>query len=325
MLNRFLLAALCLCLTSLSVFAAAPVDDGVEEGKTHKALFLTKSSGFQHSTITRHEGELSHTEKIMVALGKEVGVEFECTKDAHLINAEDLQNYDLVVFYTSGDLTKESGDGGSAMPETGVQDLVNWIKQGGGFMGFHSASDTFKAGDGPINPYIEMLCGEFAGHGPQFDGTVYPTLPLHPTMESIPTGGWTIHEEWYVFRNVNKDAMHAVGVLDPGEARNQHDMYKGPNHPIIWCRTLGDGRVFYNAMGHREDVWSHDTFQASIRDAIRWTLGHGPAQAKPNYERVLREGLTAKDAEQNPYAPKQEAPATQATRETPQTQKSQGQ
>ncbi len=26
-------------------------------------------------------------------------------------------------------------------------------------------------------------------------------------------------------------------------------------YPIAWLQNYGDGRVFYNAMGHREDVW----------------------------------------------------------------------
>jgi len=37
------------------------------------------------------------------------------TKDANSINADNLFNYDVVVFYTTGDLTQNSSDGVSAL------------------------------------------------------------------------------------------------------------------------------------------------------------------------------------------------------------------
>ena len=36
----------------------------------------------------------------------------------------------------------------------------------------------------------------------------------------------------------------------------------------------GEGRVFYTALGHRDDIWSNDAvFRAHIKGGIRWALG----------------------------------------------------
>ena len=42
---------------------------------TRKILYFTKSVGFQHSVIARRNGQLSHSEKILIELGKNHGVE----------------------------------------------------------------------------------------------------------------------------------------------------------------------------------------------------------------------------------------------------------
>ena len=46
-----------------------------------KILYYTRSVGFEHSPVHREGGKLSHSERILVELGKEYDVEVECTKD----------------------------------------------------------------------------------------------------------------------------------------------------------------------------------------------------------------------------------------------------
>ena len=97
--------------------------------------------------------------------------------------------------------------------------------------------------------------------------------------------------------------MHVLAVLDPGaEREKQPDKYNVPNYPIIWCSEYGKGRVYYNAMGHREDVWDNPTFQKSVVDAAHWVLGQGPANAEPNFSKVLSPEDAAKA--QTPPPPK---------------------
>lgn len=271
-----------ICLAAALVFGAH-----AQEDNPIRVLFLSKSSGFEHSSIRQKDGQPSHVDKVLAEIAEEHGAVLTATKDASLINQKDLEDFDLVIFYTTGDLTKPGNDKNPPMPENGVDALLNWIENGGAFMGYHCASDTFHTPkDGEVTPYLEMLGGEFRAHGRQFPGTLKVVDPDHPTVASIPED-WTVHDEWYLFRNLNEDDLHVLALMDPGGERENQEMYNIPAYPVIWCREYGDGRVYYNAMGHREDVWDDPTFQQTFLDAAGWALGTGPAQADPNFAKVV--------------------------------------
>ena len=257
-----------------------------------RILYLTKSSGFEHSAVKREGDELAYSEKVIKAIAEKMGATITITKDASLINAENLKNYDVVIFYTSGDLTEEGTDKQPAMSKTGVEELTAWVNAGGGFMGFHAGNDSFRAPGDTVSPYIKLIGGEFAGHGKQFSGTIRLADPTHPTVKHFPDG-WTHDEEWYTFIKLNTADMHVIALLDPGAEREKQEMYDVPAYPFIWCRAQGQGRVYYNGLGHREDVWDNADVQNSIADAILWASGAGPLQADPNYDTVVKKEMPA--------------------------------
>jgi len=37
-----------------------------------------------------------------------------------------------------------------------------------------------------------------------------------------------------------------------------------------WTRNYGKGRVFYTALGHREEVWKDERFQQHLVGGLRW-------------------------------------------------------
>ncbi|MFP4191506.1 MAG: ThuA domain-containing protein [Candidatus Hydrogenedentota bacterium] len=259
---------------------------GAMEASAIDVLLLTKSSGFEHSAITRDNDEPSLVERVADELSEEHEdyVSVTATKDASLINADNLANYDVAVFYTSGNLLEEGSDGHPPMTEEGKEEFLQWIEDGGGFIGIHSATDTFRGGD--PDPYIEMLGGEFITHGPQFEGTVHVTDAGHPAMEAIPTE-WDVWDEWYIHTHLNRDNIRVLAVMEaPEDIQEDHSDYE-QEVPIMWCRSYGDGRVFYNAMGHAHDLWEDETFQQQLVDAVTWAAGEGPLHAEPNFHDVL--------------------------------------
>jgi type 1 glutamine amidotransferase len=275
--------AMAIATTGLSVYA----QENAEPADGLNILVLTTSQGFEHSVVRREEGALSLVERVIAKVGEGMGATVTTRKNASLINAENLANYDVVIFYTTGDPTQGEPEGYPPMPEDGVEALQEWIANGGGFIGFHAATDTFRAGaDNPPTPYVQMIGAEFEWHGAQFTGTIRLTNPDHPTVANFPQG-WTLHEEWYAFAHLNEEDIHVIGLLQIGDERGKQERYNVPDYPMIWCREIGAGRLFYNGMGHREDVWEHPIFQAHIEDAIRWAAGEGEAMAEPNYAEVV--------------------------------------
>src|SRR5205085_4120456 len=140
----------------------------------------TKSSGFQHDGVKRGpNGELGFAERILSDLGKQHGFDVTVTKDGSIFTPEKLSDFDVIAFYTTGDLDKDdtgkgtstgksAKDGGIPMPAGGLDALLKFVESGKGFVGFHCASDTFDHhGDTDVHPYIKMVGGEFDGHNKQ--------------------------------------------------------------------------------------------------------------------------------------------------------------
>jgi type 1 glutamine amidotransferase len=49
---------------------------------------------------------------------------------------------------------------------------------------------------------------------------------------------------------------------------------------------FGQGRVFYTAMGHREDVCANPLFQEILFGGIAWAVRNANADVTPNIETV---------------------------------------
>ena len=142
--------------------------------------------------------ELAHSEKILTELGKKAGFEVVCTKDGSVFDG-DLDQWDAIAFYTSGDLTKPDKQNDRPMSPQGKQRLLDAIAAGKGFIGFHSSTDSFHS-PGPrdenqaeLDPYIAMIGGEFIIHGHQQEAAVTPDVaqvPRHRRDWATPSACW---------------------------------------------------------------------------------------------------------------------------------------
>ncbi len=263
----------------------------LEAATQHKLLFFTKSSGFEHDVISWKKGQPSYAEKIFLDLGKKESWEFEFSKDGSKFSPEYLAGFDAVIFYTTGDLTLEGTDKNPPMSPAGKQALFDYVKGGKGFVGLHSASDTFhtanEAKKGPdryanhgndADSYICFLGGEFIIHGAQQVATNKVIDKKFPGFENL-GDSFAFNEEWYSLKDFNPD-IHVLTVID--SPAMQGPMYQRPAYPNAWAREEGKGRVFYTAMGHREDVWTNPTFQSILIGAIHWATRDVDAAVPPN-------------------------------------------
>ena len=242
-----------------------------------KVLVVTVTKGFRHSSIPT-------AEKILGELAEKSGaftVDYVRTDDdmKEKMTANALKNYDGVIFANTTGI----------LPLPDKQAFLNWIKSGKGFMGMHSATDTFHDKDG-VDPYIEMLGGEFKAHHAQAEVDCLNQDPKHPACKDL---GPVSHlkDEIYLMQNFDPAKVHGLLHLD------KHPNEKTPgDYPIAWCKEYGKGRVFYTSLGHREDVWDANTpesfkrenpksvselYQKHILGGIKWALGLEPGNAKP--------------------------------------------
>src|ERR1051326_3198359 len=252
------------------------------QGAPRKVLVVTVTKGFRHSSIAT-------AEKVLADLGKKSGAfEVDYVRNdeemAEKMTPAALKNYDGVIFAnTTGDLPLPDKDG-----------FLDWIKSGKGFVGTHSASDTFHH----FEPYVEMLGGEFQTHHTQAEVDCLNQDPKHPACRHL---GATFHvkDEIYLIKNFERSKVHGLLGLDkhPADKSPEGNAQTAGDYPIAWCKEYGKGRVFYTSLGHREDVWDPSTapsfkrenprevselYQKHILGGIKWALGLEKGSAKLN-------------------------------------------
>jgi uncharacterized protein len=258
------------------------------KGAAKKVLFFTKSSGFQHSVITRNGDKPAMAEQILTEIGKEHGFEVVASKDGRMFEPDTIGQWDAFVFQTTGDLTTPGTDKTPPISADGEKALYDAIRGGKGFMGMHCATDTFgqHRKKGAEDPYIQLIGGEFNGHGNQQPSRLEIAEPAFPGIaKGFGTTGnsFTITDEWYALRHLADD-LHVILIQTTEGMKGP--MYQRPNFPITWARAHGKGRVFYTSMGHREDVWENPMYQALLLGALGWATGRVDASIEPNVRQV---------------------------------------
>ncbi len=118
-----------------------------------------------------------------------------------------------------------------------------------------------------------MLGARFIGHTyapKQFQqGVVAVAEPDHPAMRPLPAR-WQREEEWYAFDRVpGGRGTRILARLDETTYEPDPKQRMG-DHPIVWTRCIGKGRVFYSALGHKAETYAEPLHLQMIDGAIGW-------------------------------------------------------
>jgi len=248
--------------------------------KVQKLLYFTRSVEFEHSVVAPGDDGRSHSDKILMELGKDAGFEVECTKDGRVFDGE-LDQYDGIVTYLCGNQFQPSIRNTPPMTVQGRDRLLAAVDAGKPFVALHSAC-YWGRDAGADDPYIRMVGGEFISHGEQQEGTMKVVSPGFPGAAGA-GDSFRLMDEWYALKSFARD-LHVVLVQDTAGMRG--DMYQRPLFPATWARMHGKGRVFFCSMGHREDVWTHSLFQKILLGGLAWALGNVDADVTPNIATV---------------------------------------
>ena len=286
MKRREMLAGAGAAVLGASLFPLHWVEAAAEK-KRKRVLYFTRNVGYYHSVVVRKGDALSHSERILVELGKQHGFDVDCTKDGRVFDG-DLDQYDVLAFYTNGDLTLPNPQNEPPMTAAGKKRFLDAIAAGKGFVGFHSSCACWRT-PGPadqnsdqVDPYIAMIGGEFIAHGPQQKAVMRVTSPNFPGMNGL-GDSFELLEEWYAMKNFARD-LHVILVQET--AGMQGACSQRPAFPSTWARMQGKGRVYFNSMAHREDVWESDLFHQILLGGMAWAMGNIDADVTPNIERV---------------------------------------
>lgn len=151
--------------------------------------------------------------------------------------------------------------------------LLNFVRSGGGFLGVHSATDTFYTWP----DYLDLIGGYFNGHPWHQSVTVEVVDPSDPLVAFL-GNLLQFDDEIYQISDFDYRGSHVLLRLDQSSV----DLTKPGVHqrfygwPLAWIRFYGQGRVFYMALGHEASVWKDARYQRILSNAILWSIRRSP-------------------------------------------------
>jgi type 1 glutamine amidotransferase len=218
-------------------------------------LVVTHTAGFRHDSIPVAETTIEQ-------LGRDSGlfdVAFCRTADdvRRMLTPAALSGTAAVIFAnTTGNI--------------GIPDLdafLAWLGAGYGFVGVHSASDTYH--DAPA--FLDMLGNEFDTHGKQTEVEAVVEAPSHPAVSHL-GARYRVFDEIYRFEKNNRTGVTPLLTLDRYPADGLANAGQPGDLPLAWAKSHGSGRVFYTALGHRIELWRDKPFQQHVLGGIRSVL-----------------------------------------------------
>ena len=167
-------------------------------------------------------------------------------------------DYDVVVLDYNGDIWNEATQ----------QAFLEYVKNGGGVVIYHAASNAFGrwdeynkiiglrwGGNEKTGPYIrfrdgkvvrDMTPGPAGGHGPQHAFEVINRLTDHPITKGLPQKWMHARDELYSLLRGPAENLTVLSTAyaDPEKGGT------GEHEPVLMTIRYGKGRVFHDALGH---------------------------------------------------------------------------
>ncbi|TWU31224.1 ThuA domain-containing protein [Novipirellula artificiosorum] len=161
-----------------------------------------------------------------------------------------------------------------------VKNLTEYVRNGGGFLGIHAATDTLKKSPA----YGEMIGGYFDGHPWSGSQTVSIRIeqPDHALCKDIFKGeGFSIAEEIYQMKEpYSRDELHVLLSVDVDHSDKPTKPLKreDKDYPISWFKEYGKGRVFYSSLGHNKSTFHNPLVIQHWLEGLQYVLGDKPGE-----------------------------------------------
>lgn len=249
-MKKTAILALCLAL-GVPAFAAGLV-------KTEfSVLVFSKTTGFRHDSIPDGIAAIER-------LGAENNFAVYATEDESQFTDENLALFDAVIFLNTT---------GTVLNAEHKAAFERFIRNGGGFVGIHSASDT------EYNwPWYGRLVGAyFRSHPAIQQANIEVVDRFHPSTAAL-RELWTRTDEWYNFRTNPRGQVHILAMLDETSYTGGDMKF---DHPISWCQNFDGGRSWYTAMGHTRATYTEPLYLMHLLGGIRTAAGAEEADCEP--------------------------------------------
>lgn len=175
---------------------------------------------------------------------------------------------------------------GEEWPEAVRAALVAYVRDGGGFVSYHAADNSFAnwpeynqmialGGWGgrkeSAGPYLRLRDGAWVkaaepgpcgNHGPRAEFLVETFAPEHPIMKGLPAKWRHTEDELY---NRLRGPAENLSVLGSGFSEITKEQ-----EPLLMAINYGKGRVFHTTLGHYVEALNGLGFQVTFARGTEW-------------------------------------------------------
>jgi uncharacterized protein len=181
-------------------------------------------------------------------------VEVSDTLDAFL-DAEKLRRLNLIVpVWTMGKISQEQ-----------LKPVLAAVESGVGIAGCHGGMcDSFRE----ATEWQFMTGGQWVAH-PGNDGVKY-RVKIGPAKSAVTEGmaDFDVSSEQY-YMHVDP-AVKVLATTRFPTADGPHTGNGPVDMPVVWTKTFGKGRVFYNSLGHQANIVSIPAVLELMRRGFLW-------------------------------------------------------
>jgi len=280
-MTRFILGLSIAVLAGCSPAAESPA---LQETTTASDFTWPRSYEYMPDSATlifsatgnwRHDSGIAGASAFWARESDENGSGLFTTENAGVFTAENLSKFDVII------MNSVSGEVLNADQQSAIE---NFVELGGGLIAQHAMGDSSLARTWPW--WEQQLGTEFISHpaDPQFQTADVVTLaPNHPVMDGI-GASFSHTDEWYTFTGPVSGDVIVLSGLDEStyspvnKVYGVEDLRMGPNpadHPIIWAKCPGKGKMVYSALGHKTDAYDNEAHKTLLRNAMRWVRSDG--------------------------------------------------
>jgi type 1 glutamine amidotransferase len=276
-----------LFLAAFAAFLGLGTFLNAQEIKPAKVLHFTRSQTFEHGPAKLQNDGTTISGRGLKAYFADRKIELVETQDGGVFDG-DIGQYDAFIFYSSGNLLDANGsknDKAKPMTEAGLRKLFAAVQAGKGFVGIHSATDTWCniKDDAGVDIYTKFVGARFTGHDAQQFATLTIVEPTAFPFLKESGKRITTWDEWYAMNQFNKD-LHVLLIQETAGMVGGH--YGRPPFPATWIRKEGQGKVAYSSFGHDDWYFRNTENVRRIGELVEWSIGRFEADAAPNIEKA---------------------------------------
>ena len=274
-----------------------PAKATVNPAQTRRLLIYNFTRGIYHDEA------IAWATRSLELMGEKTGAFTTTTSvDASVFTPEKLQEFDAVVMNN----TMLNVFGPPEVEAARMGALVDFVRNGKGIVAIHSATVWEKdPANATETEFRQMLGGRFRNHPWEGEAACIriedPSHPLNATWGGKTALPLPWRDELFQYEPpYSREIVRVLFSLDLSETADKGQR-TDKDYPMAWIQSFGQGRSFYNALGHNKNAFLDPMFLRLLLDGVQFALGDLPADATPkpqpktDYEKGFQSIFNGKD------------------------------